>query len=98
MNGSPFALGSFCAGCTAPCVVGKSREAVWPTTYARPAESDAIEKPVSLLVPPRKVEYCKVPVRGLSMDMNATPLATLPAGGIDPTVCGKFADEVVPVM
>ena len=77
--------------------MGKSAEAVSPATYARPAESDAIEKPVSLFVPPRKVEYCSVPVSVLSSDTKATPLVTAPAGGMEPAVCGKFVDEVVPV-
>ena len=51
------------------------------------------------MLPPRKVEYCSVPFTMLRSDTNATPFATpAPGGGMEPTVTGKFADEVVPVI
>jgi hypothetical protein len=49
-------------------------------------------------VPPKKVEYCRVPVSVLSSDTKATPCDTFAGGGIAPAVCGKLVDAVDPVM
>ena len=57
-----------------------------------------MELPLSLLVPPKKVEYCRVPVSVLSSDTKATPCDTFAGGGIAPAVCGKLVDAVDPVM
>jgi hypothetical protein len=34
----------------------------------------------------------------LTRETNATPFATVPAGGMEPAVTGKLDDEVCPVM
>ena len=53
---------------------------------------------MSLLVPPRKVEYCSVPVAVLTSDTNATPFVTVLGAGIELAVTGKFDDPVVPLI
>jgi hypothetical protein len=60
-----------------PGIIGKSSDAVEPTTYAFPFGSAWMPKPVSLPLPPRNVEYVtdEFPVMVVSSNViNATPL------------------------
>lgn len=93
MKPTPTGLDSL--GCRAPCTIGKSNELVPPVTYALPAESVAIPNPMSPPVPPKNVEYWLAGVPVVSIrETKATPLVTIPAGGIELAVTGKLDDKV----